>query len=144
MYGLKSDMAMCKLTKSMVAHGTRCPHWDQVSLNNTKPNPSYLPARSTRLMLECFVVLVFLMFWLKFTVTMVWARLKPSIHLLTIGSPSHDYWFTGTLLNRIITAQWEGMGDVGSVRYEPALLLPCPTLRVLSYSNLSEISPLHF
>ena len=31
--------------------------------------------------------------------------------------------------------QWEGMGDVGSARYEPALLPPCPTIRVLSYSN---------
>ena len=34
-----------------------------------------------------------------------------------------------------IDAQWEGMGDVGSARYDPALLLPCPTIRVLSYSN---------
>ena len=34
-----------------------------------------------------------------------------------------------------IDAQWEGMGDVGSVRYEPALLPPCPTIRVISYSN---------
>ena len=34
-----------------------------------------------------------------------------------------------------IEAQWEGMGDVGSARYEPALLPPCPTIRVLSYSN---------
>ena len=25
-----------------------------------------------------------------------------------------------------IDAQWEGMGDVGSVRYEPALLPPMP------------------
>ena len=32
-------------------------------------------------------------------------------------------------------AQWKGMGDVGSARYEPALLPPCPTIRVLSYSN---------
>ena len=24
----------------------------------------------------------------------------------------------GTLLNRIMTTQWEGMGDVGSARYE--------------------------
>ena len=32
-------------------------------------------------------------------------------------------------------AQWEGMGDVGSARYEPALLPPCPTTRVLSSSN---------
>ena len=29
-----------------------------------------------------------------------------------------------------IAAQWEGMGDVGSARYEPALLPPCPTIRV--------------
>ena len=35
-----------------------------------------------------------------------------------------------------IDAQWEGMGDVGSARYEPALLPPCPTIRALiSYSN---------
>ena len=34
-----------------------------------------------------------------------------------------------------IDAQWKGMGDVGSARYEPALLPPCPTIRVLSYSN---------
>ena len=34
-----------------------------------------------------------------------------------------------------IDAQWEGMGDVGSARYEPALLPPCPTIKVLSYSK---------
>ena len=34
-----------------------------------------------------------------------------------------------------IDAQWEGMGDVGSARYEPALFPPCPAIRVLSYSN---------
>ena len=50
-------------------------------------------------------------------------------------SASHDNWCTGTLLNRIITAQWEGMRDVGSVGYELALLPPCPTIRVSSYSN---------
>ena len=44
---------------------------------------------------------------------------------------------------RIITAQCEGMGEVGSARYEPALLPPCPSIRVLSYSNCQEISPLH-
>ena len=48
------------------------------------------------------------------------------------------------LLNRIITVQCEGMGDVGSARYEPALLPPCPTIRVLSYSNCQEIHPIHF
>ena len=46
---------------------------------------------------------------------------------------------TLTVLVTTIDAQWEGMGDVGSARYEPALLPPCPTIRVLSYSNYSEI-----
>ena len=32
-------------------------------------------------------------------------------------------------------AQWEGVGDIGSARYEPALLPPCPTVMVLNYSN---------
>ena len=50
----------------------------------------------------------------------------------------------GTLLNRIVTAQWEGMGDVESARYEPALLPPCPTIRVLRYSKLPVIHPLDF
>ena len=54
-------------------------------------------------------------------------------------SASHDNWCTGTLWNRIITAQCEGMGEVGSARYEPALLPPCPSIRVLSYSNCQEI-----
>ena len=42
---------------------------------------------------------------------------------------------TLTVLVATIDAQWEGMGDVGSARYELALLPPCPTIRVLSYSN---------
>ena len=29
-----------------------------------------------------------------------------------------------------IDTQWEGMGDVGSARYKPALLPPYPTIRV--------------
>ena len=44
-------------------------------------------------------------------------------------------FLTLKVLVATIDAQWEGMGDVGSVRYEPALLPPCPTIRVLSYSN---------
>ena len=35
-----------------------------------------------------------------------------------------------------IDAQWEGMGDVGSARYEPALLPPCPTIRVFKLQEL--------
>ena len=45
------------------------------------------------------------------------------------------YFLTLTVLVATIDAQWEGMGDVGSARYEPALLPPFPTIRVLSYSN---------
>ena len=37
-------------------------------------------------------------------------------------SASHDNWCTATLWNMIITVQCEGMGEVGSARYEPALL----------------------
>ena len=45
------------------------------------------------------------------------------------------YSLTLTVLVATIDAQWEGMGDVGSARYKPALLPPCPTIRALSYSN---------
>ena len=45
------------------------------------------------------------------------------------------FCLTLKVLVMTIDAQWEGMGDVGSARYEPALLPPCPTIRVLSYSN---------
>ena len=54
-------------------------------------------------------------------------------------SASHDNWCTVTLWNRVITAQSEGMGEVGSARYEPALLPPCPSIRVLGYCNCQEI-----
>ena len=39
------------------------------------------------------------------------------------------------VLVAIIDAQWDGMGDVGSARYAPTLLPPCPTITVLSYSS---------
>ena len=44
-------------------------------------------------------------------------------------------YLTLKVLVATIDAQWEGMGDVVSARYEPALLPPCPTTRVLCYSN---------
>ena len=37
-----------------------------------------------------------------------------------------------------IDAQWEGMGDVGSARYEPALLPPCSTIRVLNAITVTD------
>ena len=50
-------------------------------------------------------------------------------------SDTKESMLTLTVLVTTIDAQWEGMGDVGSARFEPALLPPCPTIRVLSYSN---------
>ena len=47
----------------------------------------------------------------------------------------HCSVLTLKVLVTTIGAQWEGMGDVMSARYEPALLPPCSTIRVLSYSN---------
>ena len=54
-----------------------------------------------------------------------------------IGCESNKYFranFTKQLTLEVlvatIDAQWEGMGDVGPARYEPALLPPCPTIRV--------------
>ena len=38
MYGLMSDLVICKFRKSMIIHDTECPYWDQVSLNNTSTN----------------------------------------------------------------------------------------------------------
>ena len=59
--------------------------------------------------------------------------------LSSINSASHlvavVMGLTLKVLVVTIDAQWEGMGDVGSVRYEPALLPPCLTIKVLSYSN---------
>ena len=40
---------------------------------------------------------------------------------------------TPKVLVATIDVQWEGMRDVGSARYELALLSSCPTIRVSSY-----------
>ena len=76
-----------------------------------------------------------------------------SLHWLTVYildsliinsySASHDNWCTATLWNRIMTAQCEGMGEVGSARYEPALLPPCPSIRALCYSNCQRSTQSH-
>ena len=58
-------------------------------------------------------------------------------------SASRDNWCTATLWNRIMTAQCEGMGEVGSARYEPALLAPCPNIRALCYSNSQRSTQSH-
>ena len=48
---------------------------------------------------------------------------------------------TLTVLVTTNDAQWEGMGEVGSARHEPALLPPCPTIKVLSYSYCQRSIP---
>ena len=55
--------------------------------------------------------------------------------ILNSYSASHGNWCTATLWNRIMTVQCEGMGEVGSARYKPSLLPPCPSIRALNYSN---------
>ena len=45
------------------------------------------------------------------------------------------FFITLKVLVATIDAQWEWMGYVGSARYKPALLPPCLTIRVLSYSS---------
>ena len=60
---------------------------------------------------------------------------KPLCMCIGYGWHSIHGHLTLKVLVVTIDAQWEGMGDVGSARYEPALLPPCPTIRVLSYSN---------
>ena len=52
-----------------------------------------------------------------------------------IASNINNVILTLKVLVAIIDALWDGIGDVGSARYEPALLPPYPTIRVLSYSN---------
>ena len=54
--------------------------------------------------------------------------------LLNSYSASRDNWCTATLWNRIMTAQCEGMGEVGSARCEEALLPPCPSIRALCFA----------
>ena len=41
MCGLIPDLVISNFIKNMVIHDTECPYWDQVSLNNTKPNHYY-------------------------------------------------------------------------------------------------------
>ena len=57
------------------------------------------------------------------------------LHLGNVENIQDASHLTLTVLVATIDAQWEGMGDVGSARYKPALLPQCPTIRVLSYSS---------
>ena len=71
-----------------------------------------------------------------------WLSTSPDADLQHTISNCKSMWLSHYSFNialkvlvTTIDAQWEGMGDVGWQRYEPALLPPCPTIRVLSYSN---------
>ena len=69
----------------------------------------------------------------------IFAFTEPLQVLLVLTRPFMNtkiiHFKTLKVLVTTIDAQWEGMGDVGSARYEPALLPPCLTIRVLSCSN---------
>ena len=58
-----------------------------------------------------------------------------AIHVPNFRMLAVQHVLTLKVLVVTIDAQWEGMGDVGSARYEPTLLPPYPTIRVLNYSN---------
>ena len=73
----------------------------------------------------------------------VWGLAAVTATNVNSYSASHDNWCTETLWNRVITAQCEGMGEVGSARYEPALLPPCLSIRVLCYSNCQRSTQSH-
>ena len=63
MCGLMSDLLILHLLiKSMVIHDTKCPFWDQVSLNNTnQTKPNFQKFNILRV--NCFIVLV--KFWVS-------------------------------------------------------------------------------
>ena len=67
----------------------------------------------------------------------------PTVRHLNSYSASRDNWCTAILWNRIMTAQCEGMGEVGPARYEPALLPPYPSIRALCYSNCQRSTQSH-
>ena len=91
-------------------------------LDMDRPATSYSQGTDCR---EGFLTVLLLCLWWN-------AQLVRSLYRVYIIMFSK---LTLTVLVATIDAQWEGMGDVGSARYEPALLPPCSTIRVLSYSN---------
>ena len=60
----------------------------------------------------------------------LWSYISLTLTVLVTTIDALRHFETGEM-----TAQCEGMGEVGSARYEPALLPPCPSLRLLSNSN---------
>ena len=79
---------------------------------------------------------------------------KEVMYLVRLSICWLQYYLTLTMLvttidalghveNRVITAQCEGIGEVGSARYEPALLPPCPSIRALCYSNCQRSTQSH-
>ena len=52
---------------------------------------------------------------------------RPGHKINSLKNTHRNQKLTLKVLVATIDTQWEGMGDVGSARYEPALLPPCPT-----------------
>ena len=67
-----------------------------------------------------------------------WIQLMPTSLDHALITSSYKSWLysrylTLKVLVTTIDAQWEGMGDVGLVRYEPTLLPPCPTIFIKGF-----------
>ena len=137
---LVSDLVIWSWKEYDAVYDDKCPYWDYVSFNNANLvfGVSQCQCLNYRFW-ECNVsvhhwhcaqsLAVILCCGVK------WATCT------SIQKSSVYVWIqqldvlTLKVLVATIYAQWEGMGDVGSARYEPALLPPYPTIRVLSYSN---------
>ena len=102
----------------------------QCSVHSTRLQPQNIYGIS-----QLLPHLVIWSIWRKLWQEVILLAGKVLIFLINSYSASDDNWYTATLWNRIMTAQCEGMGEVGSARYEPAVLPPCLSIRVLSYSN---------
>ena len=99
---------------------------------------SYLAAPTSPIPSHCAVIILFKSVSVHQSIYVHKVMLSSDIprhynHPKTTSDPTKQ--LTLKVLVVTIDAQWEGMGNVGSARYEPALLPPCPTIRVLSYSN---------
>ena len=70
--------------------------------------------------------------WVMYFVCDIFLKLTFKVLVSTVDLLGH--------IKTIIAAYWEAMWDVEPVRYEPAILLSCSTIMVLSYNNCQRSS----
>ena len=103
---LMSDLVISKHRKEFI-HDTQCPCWGQVSRNNTKLLSTHATSHDVTTTTSPDEIIIAVLLTLKVLVQ--------TIYVLA-------------LVRQIIAVQWEGVGHVGSARYELGLLPPCPTI----------------